>query len=234
LLGEYGAHWSEHRDFRDIPRYADAILEIEPTFRPLYRLIDTLLVYRPLLGSEDDARLARGYLQRGTEARPGNAQAWIEYGEFLAFMAPSFLHDPAERDAWRREGAEALSRAVELGADADHAVTAAALLSNTGARELAIRALEHAYTFTPETSDAHDAIGRRLAALEARALRDKADAANRVIDAAWRRDFPYVSRGLYVLVGPRRPVARCAGRAAADDPACAGRWNVSAPGSSAD
>ena len=108
LLVEYGTHWSEHRDFTTIPQYVDAILELEPTYQPLYRYVDTLLAYRPMLGTERDVKLARGYLERGTRERPDDAKVWNQYGQFLAFIGPSFLHDEAEKAAWRRDGAEAI------------------------------------------------------------------------------------------------------------------------------
>src|SRR5580704_6799398 len=63
LLVAYGTHWSEHQDFKDIPKYLDAILELEPTYAPVYRFVDTLLAYRPLQGTDEDARLARRYLE---------------------------------------------------------------------------------------------------------------------------------------------------------------------------
>jgi hypothetical protein len=239
LLTRYGTHWQEHREFTQTPLYADAILELEPTFLPLYKLIDTLLVYRPLIGTEADARLARAFLERGTRNLPADWHVWVKYGEFMAFFAPSFLHDPAERDAWRKVGAEALAHSVELGADADQALAAAGVLTSGGTRELKIRALEQAYVFTPEDSEAHRQIGAKLAALEARTVLDRNDEANRAIDAAWKRDMPYVDRDLYLLFGPLRDGARCSGVATARDPACAVDWPpyvaaaVSAPGSSA-
>jgi hypothetical protein len=241
LLTEYGTHWQEHREFKETPLYADAILELEPTFWPLYKLIDTLLVYRPLMGTEGDARLARAYLERGTQNLPADWHPWVKYGQFMAFIAPSFLRDQAERDAWRKLGAEALGHAVALGADSDQALVAASLFTTGGARELAIRALERAYAFTPEGSEAHQQIAARLAGLEARAERDRNDEANRAIDAAWQRDLPYVDRDLYLLLGPLRDAGRCSGVEAARDPSCAVDWTpfvaasarVSAPESSA-
>jgi len=113
LLVEYGKHWSSRRDFDLVPRYADAILALEPTFAPLYHHIDTLLAYRPLHATEGDVRLARAYLERGTRERPDDAQLWATYAQFLAFVAPPFLHDAAERAAFRKAGAEALARAAE-------------------------------------------------------------------------------------------------------------------------
>src|SRR6202042_685051 len=112
-------------DFEDTPRYADAILELEPTYAPLYRYISTMLVYRPPQGTEKDARMARAYLERGTRERPEDGDLWLEYGQFIAFIAPSFLKDPVDVARWRKEGAEAMGHAVELGGDPDRALTAA-------------------------------------------------------------------------------------------------------------
>jgi hypothetical protein len=224
LLVEYGVHWSEHREFTKVPDYADAILALEPTFRPLYRIIDTLLAYRPTQGTEDDVVRARAYLERGTRERPDDAKVWMQYGQFMAFIAPSFLHDAKTQDAWRQTGAEAMARAVELGADADRALSAATILTRQGAREQAIRYLTRIYEQTPENSEAHEAIGRRLATLAANLQRDEADAVHRAIDAEWQDELPFVSRDTYLLVGPSVDPARCAGLASRNDGDCARDW----------
>jgi hypothetical protein len=222
LLVEYGSHWSEHRDFLDVPNYADAILELEPTYAPLYRYVDTMLAYRPLQGTEADVRKARAYLERGTRERPYDSALWMQYGQFLAFIAPSFLHDDSERDAWQRDGAIAVGHAVELGADAERALTAAAVLTRAGKNEVAVHYLERAYAFTehPSMASAHEAIGRRLAALQANAIRDAADATAGAIDARRALEFPFLTREQYLLLGPRVDPVRCVGPGAFDDPAC--------------
>jgi hypothetical protein len=226
LLVAYGTHWSEHREFLDTPLYADAILELEPTYPPLYRYIDTMLAYRPLQGTEEDVRMARAYLERGTRERPEDRDVWMEYGQFIAFIAPSFLKNQADVEQWRRDGAEAIGHAVELGADVDRALTAATILSRSGATEAAIRYLERAYAFTehPSMASVHEAIGRKLASLQATGMREAADAAGRAINERWQAELPWVSRDLYLLLGPRVDVARCAGLAGADDPACIRDW----------
>jgi hypothetical protein len=226
LLVEYGLHWSERRDFLAGPKYIDAILELEPTFAPMYHLVGTLLAYRPLQGTEDDVRLARSYLERGTAVRPSDSRLWMEYGQFLAYMAPSFLRDPAEGREWRKVGARAMGHAVELGADAERALTAADLLSHTGATREAIPYLERAYAFTekPEMADIHEAIGQKLAQLEVTAMKDAADAAEQIIDARWHRDMPFAPRDWYSVIGPVTTPAKCAGLAWADAPDCARDW----------
>src|SRR3977135_578705 len=132
LLVEYGTHWSEHREFRDVPKYVDAILELEPTYAPIYRYVDTMLAYRPLQGTEDDARKARAYLERGTRERSQDPRLWMQYGQFVAFIGPSFLHTDKDREAWRTDGAKAIGHAVELGADAERALTVATVLTKSG------------------------------------------------------------------------------------------------------
>jgi hypothetical protein len=229
LLIVQGTHWQEHREFLETPLYADAILELEPTYAPLYRFIDTLMVYRPTQGTADDARKARAYLERGTRERPDDAALWMSYGEFIAFLAPSFLTDASEVAQWRQDGAAAIGHAVELGGDPERALTAATLLTAAGSTLAAIRYLEHAYAFTeaPSMASVHEAIGQRLAALEANGMRQAADTAARAIDDRWQRELPFVSRDRYLLLGPSVDPLRCAGQQGADDPSCVRDWRTS-------
>jgi hypothetical protein len=228
LLVEYGTHWAEHRDFTDVPYYVDAILEIEPAYAPVYEYVDTMLAYRPLQGTEADVRKARAYLERGTRERPQDSTLWLKYGEFLAYLAPSFLHDDAEREAWRRDGAAAVGHAVELGADADRAISAAALLTRAGQTDAAVHSLERAYALTehPAMAAAHEAIGRKLEALHASQYLDAAAAAIRAIDARRQRELPFLTREQYLLLGPLVDTTACAGVAASHRPDCNRDWDT--------
>jgi hypothetical protein len=223
LLVQYGTHWQERRDFTDGVRYAEDILAIEPTFEPLYRIIDTLLVYRPLQGTVRDARDARAILERGTRERPTDARLWLAYGDFLAYLAPSFVTDPEEQRAWRKDGAAAMVHAVELGADAKSAVSAAGVMGDVGEKQAALRFLERAYAMTehPSMAAIHEGIGQRLVALLGQMEDDQAGALMRVLGDRWQREMPAVTLDDYLLVGPVVDTARCAGLAGADDPACA-------------
>ena len=227
LLVEYGSHFQEHRDMTVIPNYVDAIVELEPKYKPLYRYVDTMLAYRPLLGTESDVRLARAYLERGRAELPDDPRVCLQYGEFLAFIAPSFLKDPAESERWRHDGAEALGQAVLLGADAERALTAATVLSRTGGTEEAVDYLKRAYAFTehPSMRAVHDAIGKRLAELQASQLVEEADRTSQEITGRWQRELPFLDRDQYLLLGPLSDPARCAGFDAAGDQACARDWD---------
>ncbi len=231
LLVQYGEHWQEHHEFTDGVRYADDILAIEPTYEPLYRIVDTLLVYRPMQGTARDARDARAILERGTRERPTDAKLWLAYGEFLSYLAPSFITDPEEQRAWRKEGAAAMVHAVELGADANSALAAAGLMSDVGERQAVLRFLERAYAMTehPSMASIHEKIGQRLAELLGQMQDDQAGALMRAIGERWQREMPAVSRDDYLLLGPAVDTARCAGLAGADDPTCAREMPEAAP-----
>jgi hypothetical protein len=226
LLVAYGTHWSEHREFRNVSTYVDGIVALDPKFAPIYRYVGTLLAYRPLRGTEDDVRRARATLERGTRERPTDWRLWRDYGEFLAFVAPSFLSDPAEQAESRKVGAEAMGQAVELGADADNALSAATLLSEAGRTRDAIRFLYRAYEFTsdPSMADVHEDIGNRLAGLQATAWRQEADEADTVVGGRMVRELPFVDRSMYLLLGPVPNVDQCAGLAAGATSTCARDW----------
>jgi hypothetical protein len=231
LLVQYGVHWSEHREFVDVPNYADAILELEPTFGPLYKYIDTMLAYRPLRGTEGDVRRARAYLERGTRERPDDGALWLEYGTFVAFIGPAFLRDDSERASWRRDGALAVGHAVELGADAERALAAASVLTRGGDTDAAIAYLQRAYAFTehPSMAVVHDAIGRKLHELQANQYVEAANVAERAFEARRARELPFLTRDEYRLLGPRVDPLACAGFASGDDAKCARHWNDREP-----
>ena len=225
LLVEHGTHWSEHRPFPDLNRYLDALIGLDPTFHPFYEFVDTLLCYRPPRGYEADARAARAYLERGTEALPNDPDIWLHYGQFVTFLAPSFLGAEVDRQAWRHDGAVALTHAVELGASMQSGIAASAILGDRfGEREASIRSLERQYVITDDEAYRLEIAGR-LEILQASRASELGRDTIRAVEARWRRDFPFLDRGTYLLLGPTTDPLRCAGRAASLDRACARDWD---------
>jgi hypothetical protein len=218
LLAEYGVHVSEKRGF-DVPRYVDGILELEPDYAPLFRFIDTLIAFRPPQGTADDARLARRYLKQGTEARPYDPGVWLQYGQFVAFLAPTFLTEADEVDSWRKEGAHAITKAVELGADTDRSLAASSMLARYGERNAVIRHLRRAYALSEDATTRAE-IEAKLAALESSALRDEMDAEARYIEKLRKENAPHLNATQFLLLGPLRDPVNCRG-AAEVNPECA-------------
>ncbi len=230
LLVEYGTHWQEKRAWPHASRYFDGILELEPDYPLVYRFADTLMVYRPLIGTEEDCRGARRYLERGTRERPLDHEVWMHYGQFVAFTAPSFLKDRPEIERWRKDGAEAIARAVELGGDADRSVTVATILGKSGEREAAIRQLRRAYVLTDDPS-VRTTIANKLQILQASAEKAAMEKDTRFIESNWRKDFAFLPREGYMLMGPFNDAALCAGRDSATDidRKCPRTWDEALP-----
>jgi tetratricopeptide (TPR) repeat protein len=226
LLVEYGTHSFEKRPFPDLPRYLDAILALEPDYEPLWRYVDTLIVYRPPVGTEADARLARAYLERGIVARPHDHRMWKTYGQFIAFIAPSFLTSREEIDRWKQDGAHALVHAVELGASSNASISAATILSKGGERDAAIHYLQRAYAITDDPAE-RDAISLKLEALAAKANDDSAERAVTFVESRWRATFPFLTRGEFLLVGPSPDPLRCVGLDSESE--CARDWGPLLP-----
>lgn len=234
LLVEYGMHWQEKRSFPDLDRYLDAILALEPDYQPLYLIVDTLLVYRPMKGTEADARHARELLERGTRERPDDYKVWRHYGEFVAYLAPSWLESNEERDVWRREGALAIMHAIQLGSETSGALAAASVLSRTHElRAKAVDELRHAYVLSDDPGERAE-IAAQIARLESDRpgelpSPEAAQIDMTYIDNRWRREAPFLDRGTFLLVGPARDALRCAGRAHVDQPECALEWDPTLP-----
>lgn len=227
LIVENGVHHAEHRAFPDMENYFEAILALEPDYRLLYLYADTLIVYRPPRGYEADARTVRRYLERGIKERPYDEEVWLRYGDFLAFVAPSFLEKEEDIATWRREGADALFRAVELGAEVNRALSAAAILGRAGERDAAIRSLQRSYAVTDDPS-IKERIAAKLANLELSHERERLETTMQRVEARWNAEAPYLTRTAYLILGPMAAAAACAGPRHADDEACALHWNAEA------
>lgn len=221
LLLEVGLHWQEKRPFPYITRYIDGILSVEPDFPTIYDFVDTMIMFPPPPGANaEDARITRRYLERGVEARPFDANVWLHYGQFITFLAQSFLTDKEEIERWRTEGALALMRAVELGSDAQRSLAAVTILSKSGERKATIEHLQRAYAMTDDVG-MREQFALRLKSLQADAV---AEDAVSVVDRAWQTGFPFLSRGTTLLLGPRRSATLCAGTTSYTRRGCPRDW----------
>ena len=227
LRVEYGMHFVEQRPFPDVAHYMDAILQLEPDYYPVYKYADTFLCYHAGDATADDARRARAFMERGIAARPDDHEVWLHYGQFLAFMSPSFLSATDEIEAWRREGAQALQRAVELGDDPDRSIAAANLLDRHGERGAAVRALERAYALTDD-ENTRALITMKLTQFHADDVRDRSKEDVEFIEGRWRSRWPFVARGTALLLGPAPDPLVCVGPKARDSK-CAMDWEPVLP-----
>jgi hypothetical protein len=223
LIVEWGMAHIEKRPFPALRRYIDAIIEIEPDFPTLYTFVDTLLVYGPTVGTADDARDARKYLKRGTEERKYDHEVWLHYGQFCAFLAPSFLTDPKEIDEFRKEGAFALIRYVELGGDPDRSLSANTILKKSGGEKTARRsALRRAIALADDPETRRNLLAQLAQLEDTPAGEEDVE----VFEREWRRRFPFLSRSAVLLVGPGRAQQACVGLDSFDEKRCPRDWTT--------
>lgn len=218
LLVEQGLHWQDKRRFEALPSYIDGIIALEPTYRPIYEFVDTLVLFQYKPGTDEDARMVRRYLEKGTAALPYDPVVWLHYGQYIAFLAPSFLKDKAEIERWRVDGAMAIARAVELGSDADRSLAATTILDKAGETKAAITQLQRNYALTDDPEL------RRQIRLKLAKLNKTVDADDTVtrVEEAWRSQYPFLTRGEVLLIGPRVDPAACAGPS--QNPSCRHSW----------
>jgi len=155
VLVAQGLHTMERRRFENLTLLIDAINALDPTLREPYLYADALITIQHGATPREEVLKAREILERGAANRPLDGEIWLSLGHFVAFIAPgSYLTDPAERAAWRLEGAKMLARAAELGGSDPsirwQALSGASVLRRAGEREAAIRFLQRTLAVTDD------------------------------------------------------------------------------------
>lgn len=214
LLVSAGIHTAEKRLFEFASHYIDAINELDPKFRAPYRYADAILTLQTVQVPQQCYHDARRILLRGTRELPYDQELWSSAGQFLAYLAPHQLTDPAAQAQFRSDGARLLARACELVGHNEnipyHCMTAAALFSDAGNVAAERAFLERVLTVSDDDQQ------RALAVARLRALAG-ADAQHELVarslrfEQVWRSDLPFVSRVEMAALGPAFDPARCAG-----------------------
>ncbi len=216
VLVTQGLRMGAKRPFQEVGQYLDAINHLDPAYREPYRLADSLLSHQA--GDSDRAqsvRRARQILERGLIQFPYDAELWLNYGQFLAYIGPGALQfDSEEWHAWRNEGAKAIVRAGELGASDEamvfRSMSATTILNKAGEVDAAIRFLERLYTAT-DNEEARDDILRSLESLRAGKAASRDFELAKKFDSLWRADLPFASRVMLSVLGPPVDAWKCAG-----------------------
>lgn len=228
VLVSHGLHFQERRLFEHVGEYLDAINLLDPKFRDPYRFADTLLTMQPKSPPLAFYRKARVILERGMKELPNDQELWTTAGQFIAYIGPGRLKDPAEREEYRRAGARYLLHACDLiGSDQNlpfHCLSAAALLSQQGDREAAKHFLQRmlVLSFDPELqAEAR----RKLERLRDVENEERIELREQVFAQVRMRDgMAFVSPIELDSLGPRADTLACAGPGNADNALCATTW----------
>jgi len=217
VLVSAGIHTAEKRLFEYGGAYLQAINELDPKFRAPYRFADAILTLQTVEPPEESYREAREILLRGTRELPYDQLLWSSAGQFLAYLAPQRLKDPAERARFRQDGARLLAHACELIGQNEnipyHCLTAAALFSDAG-NVAASRAFLERVLVVSDDPDVQALARGKLQALAGQDAKQEFLTRAQRFEQTWKTDLPFVSRAAMAAIGPGFDPALCAGRQA--------------------
>jgi hypothetical protein len=198
----FGDEMRQRGEVRHLYQYADAMLALDPQFKKVYTWVATNALYRTGRVTAADARRAVGYLERAVRLYPDDGElAWTLGAYYLYELAA--MVPPAERPELKRRGVEHLQVAARLGAGPPWLVlTTATELGRLGQREQQIAHLQELYAQTSDL-DVKEQIEAALTRLQSAAFAEALHRTYAELDAARLRDFPYLERELYLLVGPK-------------------------------
>jgi tetratricopeptide (TPR) repeat protein len=223
VLYDYGDHVLHNRGFLYSTQYVKTIVHLDPSFTPAYKFLGTFLTMQAAAPDRAQLDEARRIFTNATVERPNDPDVWAAYATFMMFEGAQFLPKGDEKNEWRKQGALAAQRAVELGFMSDNlALSGVTYLEAGGLRDLAIAQLERNYALAPNDA-AREQIAAKLQRMQASSTIEKLNAGISRFLRSWRDDASFAPEGLFVQVGPRRDVFACTGKVG-DDPRCAPGW----------
>jgi hypothetical protein len=227
VLYDYGEHVLHNRAFLYSTQYVKTIVHLDPSFTQAYKFVGTFVTMQAVAPDRMQLDETRFILANATVERPNDPDVWAAYATFMMFEGAQFLPKGDDKNEWRKQGALAAQRAVELGFMADNlAMSGVTYLEAGGLRDLAIAQLERNYALAPNDA-AREQIAAKLRRMQANSAIEKLNAGISRFLRAWQDDASFVPEGLFVQLGPRRDPFACTGKVG-DDPRCAFGWN--APG----
>lgn len=199
-----GDEYKSRGDLENAFRYADAMLVLDPDFRAVYRWIGTVGTYRPTGVTLDDHRRTIAYLERSVQRFPNDGELHWELGAAMEYeLAPLLPAGSEERRALSAKAREEFILASSFGAGPPWIGLSSAMdLARAGQVERALAHLKAQHALTSDER-VRVSIEIRIAELEGEAAAETLRAERADIAQRHRREFPYVSEGLYILLRPR-------------------------------
>jgi hypothetical protein len=215
----YGEELGQHGDVQHLYRYGDAMIALDPDFKRVYRWIASCSLYRTGNVTAADARTAIRYLEVAARRFPDDGELAWDLGANYVYELVPMLPQGEEREAVKKKGLEFLEAAVARNAGPEWLVLqTSSAMAALGRTEQAIRHLEDVYATASDPS-VKQSIEYKLAQLRTASYAEALRRSHEDFIAAHKRDFPYLSPTLYILVGSRPACGGDAWLAQGFDPA---------------
>jgi hypothetical protein len=200
----FGEDIGQKGQVKHVFEYTDAILALDPDFRPAYRWISTAAIYRPVAISVDQGLRAAEYLKRALARWPNDWELHWDYGSLLRFELAPLERDPVRKRVLLERAAPHISAAALHGAGPSWlALNSVELLNKLGHVEQAIHHLEE-LAHTVQDEEVKREVEQKLAQLRSQAAYEAVRTAEQQFEDQRLRSFPYLSPGLFLFVGEQR------------------------------
>jgi hypothetical protein len=199
----FGEDIAQRGKVKYVFEYTDAILALDPDFRPAYRWIPTAAIYRPIDLDITQGLRAAEYLKRALRRWPEDWELHWDYGSLLRFELAPLERDAARKRVLLERAAPHISAAALHGAGPPWlALNSVELLNKLGHVQRTIRHLEELQE-TVQDEEVKREVQARLHALRSQEAYEAVRTAEQQFSDEHQRSYPYLSPGLFLFVGER-------------------------------
>ncbi|MFK7998082.1 MAG: hypothetical protein AB8H86_00750 [Polyangiales bacterium] len=197
-----GDEFREEGGMRNVFRYANAMIVLDPEFRRAYEWTGVAGLYRPTDSTREEIETTVEFLRLGVDRFPNDGELKWDLGTTLMYELARHL-EGEEEEAVRREATEHMVAAARLGAGPPFlALSNATQLLRQGEIDTAIRHLEEMYPLI-DNEETQAAILSELGRLRGAAEAEAVQAARESFASEWMAAYPWIPSALYVHLGPR-------------------------------
>lgn len=199
----FGEELMHRGEVENLYNYADAMLSLDPYFLKVYNWVSSCALYRTGTVTAKDAYRAIAYLERGVRLFPDDGDLAWTLGATYLYELPTLITDPAKKVEAHRKGLEHLEVAARRGAGPAWLVLSTATeLGKLGQHEQEIAHLEEVYDQVSDPT-VKEQIQLRLARVRNATFAEALQRSYEELDKEQAAAFPYLDRGLFLLVRPR-------------------------------
>jgi hypothetical protein len=199
----FGSEMTRKGDFRWFENYLQTAVDLDPEWRAPYKWAGVATMYNGKSITNESVMLSNHFLELGVKQFPSDWELAFMLG--CNYLFELHTNDPAQRDAWRHQGAEWVRHAAIVGgAPSWVPLLAATIMRQEGQDEAAVRHLEEVY-YTTQDEKTRAEVKNRLLALKAKLDFAKEERERAAFLKAWRETLPYVPPDLFVIIGKGAP-----------------------------
>jgi len=194
-----GSSIEETGAYDQLDQYIEAILDLDPKFRRVYKWACYEIMYRNETSTQEEAALSVKYIERAVKEFPDSYELfWIGGLRYFLDLHPD---DPKKKRQYRERGMELIELAMhKKDAPARIATLAASMRTQLGQRDRAISNLKQVLLNTEDETD-RGKLARRLAHLAGQDVADAILAEVRRFEVAHTRALPMTPTSMYILLG---------------------------------